>query len=117
MTVNHLMIDMNLDPRALAAWADRLALSGRLLQPGEDAAPIGEILLHGYANNDCIEIAFDGPLRIEATTQEAFFAFEYAPRDCGIIDTYYGVEAVGWSSPGRSMWIFGPSYREERRLT
>lgn len=106
------MIDMHIDERALRAWADREAAIGRVLRPGEDCGAIGEVLPHGYAHNDCIEIAFSGPLRVETITQEAFFQGEYAPRDDGdVVDTYYSVEPVGWTSPGRSMWIFGPTYR------
>lgn len=105
------MIDWNLDPIALSAWADRLMLTGLVLYPEDSSTSIGEILLYGYVNNDCTELSFEGPLRIEATTQEAFFAVAYAPRDCGeVIDTYYDVEPVGWTSQGRSMWIFGPTY-------
>ena len=107
------MINMDIDPVALRAWADRQASIGRVLRPGEDYPEIGEILPHGYANGDCIEISFAGPLRIEAVSQEAFFAGEYAQLDARIVDTYYSVEPVGWEAPGRSMWIFGPSYERE----
>lgn len=116
------VINMNIDERALRAWVDREAAIGHVLRPGEDCGAIGEVLLHGYAHDDCVEVAFAGPLRIEAITQEAFFAGEYAPRG-DVVDTYYSVEPVGWaaadSSSGparssdvvRSMWIFGPEYR------
>jgi len=112
------VIDWNLDPLYLRAWADRARLR---------KATVAAARVMGYAHGDSLIVEGEGLVRILGCAQAAFLAHDLSlDHDGGdggglrILDAYYPVEPIGWQprcprtgEPLTSLWIDGPSYMDD----